>query len=434
LKVLRLLLVFLLALLLSAAGCGGGGGSDDSDPAGGRSSRKWTFLVYMNGANDLEEFTGLNINQMEQVGSNADINLVVQVKRINNRYDPSFADWKDTATRRFRITRDNDPTRIHSEQIGQPFDADMGRPETLQEFVRWGVENYPAQRYCLVIWNHGAGWRSLNKKAPSPITRGVSYDDVTGSHIDTIELGGAVRLPGGRKWDLIAFDSSLMQMIEVAYEIRNETRFIAGSEESPPGPGYPYDRLVARLAANANMDGRAFGIGIIDDTIAAYGANSDITHSVLDASRLDPIVSAVNDLGGALLAAKAQYGPEIKQARDLAENYSYPQNRDLLNFTQLLLQPVSGGAGAAAAAPRVADPNVQAAAGQVQAALGAAIVKNVRGTRHPNSNGLAIFLPSPASYRFIDEEQAGGFGQRYGALAFSQAAPNWQAFLVQGPQ
>jgi hypothetical protein len=34
----------------------------------------------------------------------------------------------------------------------------------------------------------------------------------------------------------------------------------------------------------------------------------------------------------------------------------------------------------------------------------------------------------------IDIEQANGFGQRYKELALAKAAPNWMAFLENGPR
>ena len=34
----------------------------------------------------------------------------------------------------------------------------------------------------------------------------------------------------------------------------------------------------------------------------------------------------------------------------------------------------------------------------------------------------------------IDIDQANGFGNRYGTLAFAQAAPLWQDFLANGPR
>jgi hypothetical protein len=428
----------LFSLCLLAAGCGGGGGSDPGpapplqpgwrsvNPLPAQGQKKWTFLVYMNAANDLEPFSTLNLNQMETVGSTRDINLVVQVKRIANRYDANFTEWRDTNTRRFLVEKDSNTGDINSRLVEQNDAVDMGKAASLRDFVQWGVQRFPAQRYCLVLWNHGAGWRSARLRQPQ--RRGVSYDDLTGSHINTIELPGAINI--GRRWDVLAFDSSLMQMAEIAYELRDQASYIAGSEESPPGEGYPYDAFLQRLAQNPDMDGREFGVHIARDTLAYYerSGTRDITHSVLDASKVEAIAPAVNALGTALLGAAARYGAGIAEARNQAESYDYPQNRDLLHFTQLLASPSPGGA-----TPRVPDAGVQSAAEGVQRAVRAALVVNVNGSAHPNSQGLAIFLPSPSSYQSINAQQLGGVGQRYAELAFARAAPNWQAFLAQGP-
>lgn len=429
----RLSLVCALALL--AAGCGGGGGGGGSTPpptanwrilrsvSQPQPVRKWTFLVFVNAANDLEAFSTLNINQMEQVGSTDDVNIVVQVKRISNLYDGGFTDWKDSATRRMLVTRDGDDNHIASAILEQNDAADMGKTETLQEFVRWGVDKFPAERYSLVIWNHGAGWRKV-----STAGRGVSYDDTTDSHIDTIDMPEAVRLGGGRKWDLLAFDASLIQMAEVAYEIRNEAQFIVGSEESPNAKGYSYDKILAPLTQNPGMDGRALGEVITRSMLDYYGARSNVTQSLLDASKIGAIAPALNALGRALLDAKATYGAGISDARGDAEQYDYPENKDLIDFVQLLGTPGFG-----SSTPRVPDAAVLSAAQNVERVVREAIVLNVNGTLHPHSNGLALFVPTPSQYARIDQAQVRGFGQRYTSLAFAHDAPNWQAFLVEGP-
>lgn len=439
------------AVLLLAAGCGGGG--DDGEPSvivppppdnpawkevnpvAQQPLRKWTFLVYMNGANDLEEFGSLNLNQMEEIGSTDNVNLVVQFKRIPGRYDDSNGDW--SGTRRYFVGKDTNRAQVTTAHISENGDIDMGKAASLQEFVRWGTAMFPAERYCLVLWNHGAGWRSA-KLPKTRATRGFSYDDVTGSHIDTIELPAAINI--NRKWDLIAFDSSLMQMAEVAYEIRDQGNYIVGSEESPPGAGYPYDRFLTSLNANPDMGGRDLAIRIADETITAYTSTdyasqwdfsraNDITQSVVDTSKIGAIAPAIDTLGSALLAAKGQYGAEIAQARDETESYAYPENRDLLHFCSLLtLIPVGS------ITPRVADTGVLNAVAGVRNVLGEAIIKNVAGRGHANSNGLAIFLTDPNDYRFVENEQISQqFGQPYGQLALTKAAPNWQRFLIEGP-
>jgi hypothetical protein len=441
-------------ITFAAAGCGGGGGGGTPQPTPtpgskgpGRGTgvtipqpgwtlryntlfqqtqKKWTFLVYMNGANDLEEFGSLNINQMEKVGSGDDINLVVQFKRIAG-HDTSNGDWRNT--RRYYVDRDDDFSTVTSTILSEQDNLDAGDWRTLQDFVQWGIQTFPAEHYALVVWNHGAGWRSVEVNRMKAATRGVSYDDSTDNHIDTIDIPRAIDMGSGKKWDLLVFDASLMQMIEVAYEIRDKATYIVGSEESPPGAGYPYDRFLSNLAAHPDEAPVDFGKDIAQQTIDSYGADSSITQSVLDTSKVADIVGPVDSLGQALFNVKNQYSSQIVAARENAENYAYDTNRDLLDFVRFLTQPPAG-----TTTIPVPDQAVMAAANRVTQAVNAALIKNVHGSQHPHSNGIAVFLPSPSQYTSIDIDQANGFGQRYSLLSFAKIAPNWVNFLQNGPR
>jgi len=109
-------------------------------------------MVFLNAANDLDDYSELNINQMEQIQTNPNVRVVVQWKRAA-RFAPPGS-W--TGTRRYLIQYDTDAQRINSrllEDLGEG--VDMGSADTLREFVRWARANYPADRYALVIWNHG---------------------------------------------------------------------------------------------------------------------------------------------------------------------------------------------------------------------------------------------------------------------------------------
>jgi hypothetical protein len=396
-------------------------------------------LVYLDAANDLEVYGTLNVNQMEQIGSTADVNIIVQFKRIKGQYDTSDGDWG--GTRRYFITRDTDAGHVSSPLLSHRDGLNMGDPQTLQDFVQWGTATFPAQRYCLVLWDHGAGWRAKSlpsSKASSASTtdtgRGVAYDDEfqtngNSAHIDTIQLPAGMSLGSGKKWDLLAFDASLMQMAEVAYQIRDQEAWIVGSEESPPGTGYPYDQILSRLVSNPDMDGKALGAAFAQQMLAANGTDSDITQSVLDASKLAAIVPAMDVLGAALSSAQGAYGAAISDARAASESYVYPENHDFLDFARSLST-----ADTYTGLTVTTDPSVRAAVSQAQSAVQAAVVLSVHGSQHPRSNGLAIFLPTPRDYAQIDVQQANGFGQRYQALAFSQAAPNWTNFLINGPE
>ncbi len=429
------------AMTLALAGCGGGGGTVIPPAAdlldGGRvvgqagwtvqksvgvqPKKKWTVLVFINGANDLETYGVLNMNQLEKIGSTADVNIVTQFKRIGGRFDNSNGDWSDT--RRFYVRRDSEEAFVNSQVLSQKNNVDMGDASILQEFVNWGVETFPAERYNLVIWNHGAGWRSVKTRAQRPpVTRGVSYDDTTNNHIDTTALPGAIVHPEGKKWDLLSVDCSLMQMIEVLYEWRSTADYIVGSEESPPGEGYAYDLTIGKLVGNPLMDGRELAIHYADDTATRFANQYGITQSVIETTKIAPIVSAMNDLGATLLDLKVSAATEISLAREDAQSYEYAENKDLLHFLDRL-------------EVRVNDAELKRKTAALRAAMKAAIVRNVTTKQFtPNSQGIAAFLPTPNRYKTIDIEQANGFGQRYTKLKLAQDAASWQAFLADGPR
>lgn len=396
--------------------------------AGAQPTKEWTFLVYVNGANDLETYGVLNMNQLETVGSTANMHVAIQFKRIGGKFDSTNGDWTDT--RRYYIRKDSNTSTIalNSRLMSQKSDVDMGDKASLQEFISWGMAMFPARKYCLVLWNHGAGWRSVKPPTratsgrgfESPVTRGFSYDDMTGTHIDTKDLATAIARPDGGKWDVLAMDLSLMQMIEVGYEARNSASYIVGSEESPPGEGYPYDAIAAALNTTPTMDGSALAKVFVETTYARYGSGSNITQSALTASNIGAIVPALNALGKALNTVKASQGDNISLARAEAEAYEYPENKDLLHFLDRL-------------DARVTDATVLNAVSTLRARVNSAILLNRNGTQHPLSKGIAIFLPTPSRYRTIDIEQANGFGQRFTDLAIAKDAPDWQEFLANGP-
>lgn len=120
-------------------------------------SKRWTFMVYMDADGDLETYGILNMNQMEVVGSGAHVNIVAQLDRAPG-FDATNGDW--TETRRYLVLRDEDMQTIHSTVVESLGEVDMGRPEPLREFIAWAASRYPAERYALVVWNHGSGWRS----------------------------------------------------------------------------------------------------------------------------------------------------------------------------------------------------------------------------------------------------------------------------------
>lgn len=328
---------------------------------------KWTVLVFMNAANDLYSYSPLNFNQIESVAQNDEVRFVVQWKQATSVFSGSTFD----GTRRY-LAKPDTSAGIASQLVQEMGAVDMGSPQTLRDFVEWGTTHFPADRTALVIWNHGSGWRR------SPGGRAVSYDDETGHAIQTWDLTGAL---GSHRFDIVAWDASLMQMAEVAYEIKDHARYVVGSEESPPAEGYPYDTIFNRFRDRPDDPTatlcRAFVDGMLG--VPAY-ATRKITQSVLDTATFAGLATAVDQLAEALIAHKNTIGLAVQETRSLSQAYSQTAVRYYRDLYDVCLHLES----------RDVPAQVKTAAANVRTALGTTVVYEGHNTNSPRSMGLAI--------------------------------------------
>lgn len=396
-RFLPLLVISVILALLT--GCGGGGGSA-TDKFKGDTSGSWTVLIFLNADNDLERFGILNMNQMEKIGSTDQVKIVVQMDRSPG-YDSSNGNW--TGTRRYLVTKDNDTDTINSTMLEDMGEVDMGDPDVLREFIQWGQQNYPADRYCLVLWNHGSGWRTAAQT--KALSRNISFDDTSGTSIQTTDLAYALEAASPRI-DCVAFDASLMQMIEVAYEMRNSAEILVGSEESPPGDGYVYDRWLGRLAASPGMNSRQLGQVIADEYVDSYTGKYDVTQSVLVLANVDAVARAADDFAAAVRPHAASNASALRTARTNAQSYAFDYYKDLLDYASLVNQVIP-------------DPAISNAYTRLQSAMSSAVVyERHTGTRVERSHGLSIYMPSPWEYL-----------TRYEDIGFSAEYPNWAELI-----
>ncbi len=389
---------------------------------------KWTVLVYMNASNDLDQFSVPNILQMQKVADTvANLRFVVQWKQsLNPAFspNPSFV-----GTRRYLI-KPSSGNQVVSQLIqDMGTNIDMGDVQTMADFLNWGKTYFPGNRFCVVVWNHGNGWatgRALAQKLP---TRGFSYDSGTGNNIDTFQLSQAL---GTLQPDILAWDCSLMQMIEVAYEARNQVKYVVGSEASPPGAGYPYDLVFAKFRANpddtsANLT-KAFVDGMVQTYPTSTGFNT--TESVIDTTQIPALSSSISVLADALIANEAVVTTLMPQVRANAEGAAFGINpgyddstqygrlyRDLYDCCSLL----QSGAGGVTAAPAA----VEVAAANVQTAISNAVIWNGHNGNDLNAHGVSIDFSDAATFA----PKASDYGQ----LTIAKDGNHWPTWLAQSP-
>jgi hypothetical protein len=245
-----------------------------------RCTKEWTVLVYMAADNDLGPYAFWDLYEMEAgfrsglggAGSTTRVDLVVQldtpgregIRRFHMHQAPEpFDDRLD-----FEFFRNRRSSDLRSPQIGETLAEDPARPQSearkLKDFLTWGFREFPAKNTFVIVWGHGQGWTSRRARvgpsngSQSPIFTtpsafgGVAFNETQSSFIGIPSLASVLsqvsrEVLGGRPVDVYASDACLMQMTEVASELRESVRFIAGSAQVHSFLGLPYRRLMYEL-------------------------------------------------------------------------------------------------------------------------------------------------------------------------------------------
>jgi hypothetical protein len=337
---------------------------------------QWTFMVYLDGDNNLEGAGIDDFMEMSSVGSNSDVNILVQFDRIPG-YDSSYGDW--TSTKRFRVTPGMGPTA--GSALADIGEANMGDPDTLIDFVQWGVTNYPADHYAVVIWDHGSGWRLRPEEMP--LLKDVATDSSSGGDaIDMPELLYAMDVlsgGGSEPLDLVGFDACLMGMIEVDNQLIPHADVRVGSEETEPWDGWPYTSILAALTGTPAMSASQLGTVIVDEYYLSYSAGE--TQSAVDLhTPYADLNTAVNDFAVALISGVGTHYADIATARANTQEFYYPTYIDLYDFAYQVNLEVS-------------DATIDAAATAVMNAVNGAVIHEQHGGSWPGAHGISIYFP-----------------------------------------
>ncbi|MBN2087985.1 peptidase C11 [candidate division KSB1 bacterium] len=342
------------------------------------SKKKWTVMVYLAGDNNLDSAGVVDLLEMKEVGSTSDINIIAQFDRRGKFY----------RTKRYFLQKDSS---LNEDEVADLGETNTGDPDVLQSFIEWGAENYPANHYLLVIWNHGAGWndtdvyRAINTmnynvtrkhtvaqpattEAQGAIstsqirkiadqrlrralfsvtinaaitTRGIAYDDNAQDFLDNLELKAVLNSATskiGQKLDIVGMDACLMNMVEVAYQMRENVACIVGSEETEPGDGWPYHTILTDLAAKPTMTPDEFSAIIVQKYLDSYSPGDKVTQSAFDLAQCTTLANAIDELAKTMTGKlnKSSVVNMIMRVRNQVQSYDVAEYIDLVDFCKLL--------------------------------------------------------------------------------------------------
>lgn len=388
--------------------------------------KEWTVMVYLAGDNNLDSAGVVDLKEMKKVGSTEQINVIAQFDR----------EGKDIATNRYYIRKGG---TLAKDVVGNLGETNMGNPRVLEDFIKWGIKNYPAEHYLVVVWNHGNGWNDenvyrvarnmmkLNIKRRGEVvlpakgaqkdsvsirriraiggkkfrhalfhtsimkaitTRGIAYDDDAQDFLDNIEMKrllASTKKILKRKIDILGMDACMMSMAEVVYQLRDSVSLTVGSEEVEPGDGWPYNRILARLTKKPTMMPSELATTIVNEYLASYPANAGVTQSACDLSKAGLLASAVDQLADGLNShlSDAAVRATVIECRLQTQAYDTPDYIDLYDFCNLLES-------------KTGFDDIRAACSAVKNMIqrdGVVIRSGYKGKNVKHSNGLSIYFP-----------------------------------------
>ena len=335
-----------------------------SAEAGESALTKWTVMFYMCGS-DLESRYGYASSNLVEIANAHDLATLyeIQAERIGmDSGDPSrevnvvlqtggCKEWHNME-KTVRTTDTEIRTDVLQRWYYDPYEdtetaeirlqqelplASMSDPETLSDFIRWTAQEYPAEKYMLVLWDHGGGSRT-----------GIFVDELfDGDILYLYELGQALE-DGGVTMEAVLFDACLMANLETACMIEDYARWMIASEEVVTGEGTAIGEWLKELCTRPEMDGCKLGRIICDSAQEKCAMLGDeqgaqlLTWSVIDLSKIDRAAACLEDVMAATASIYPMY-PELvsyyMKQRNLAEKYGSREDKMTDLYNVILLSP-----------------------------------------------------------------------------------------------
>lgn len=291
----------------------------------------WTIYDYAT-ATDLADGIHLNIVEKEKAlfTSSNSINIITlwdQAKKTkkSNSYESGYNNvsntqeaWATTGIAELLPNPDQkDPRDKGIEKKVQTFfnlidELNTGDPKSLKYFLETSAKDYASYNNKMFVSSDHAGGiisgfvfdslkYDLKPANNDPYIRNLMVSD----------LSFAIQNYGQtKKYNVIAFDSCMMGMLEVAYALRDQTHYLLASQENTEDTGLNYFSALKDLNNLANISSIDLGKRFINANIKSYGENPEIsksnTLSLTKTSELSNVVNALKDFVEAALAIENQ--------------------------------------------------------------------------------------------------------------------------------
>lgn len=332
----------------------------------------WTILVYARAGAAGAKSVLARFNQMEAVGLSEGIQVVLQVDGYENT--DGQADT-GTSARRYLLAAAESRGEIGSALIRELGPVDAGAPQSLAEFVAWGIEAYPAQHIALWLWS------------PS---ESISAPEADMLSLAALRDGLEAALEENRQLEIIALDSNQLADVALLAAMQPYAHVAVVAAGLSPDGGLDYGSLLTDMAAERPAGGAVLAATMVRHLPRdKYGPFTSVV--AVDLEAVPPLLAALDRLGTALQADPALATGPVSAARSGAQLVGVGALMAMDRVIAVDLGPFS-----ALLAQLSPDLAAAAAAARLQEAVAQAVLPAGDERAHP-SGGISLHFPlSPA--------------------------------------
>lgn len=231
-KKLRLAVLMIVSLALAICGCA----SPPSATTDRGDADLWSIYLYLCGSNLETKMgaAGKNIDEILSADIPESVNIVIETGGAK--------EWRSHDIPNDKLCRYTvKGGKLSEEQRLE--NASMGNEQTLSDFIGYCLENYPAKRTALILWDHGGG-----------ASGEVCFDENYG--MNSLTPAELKRALGAHKahFDVIGFDACLMATNETAALVHPYADYMLASEEITPTGGWDYTALINHLTEDKTVE------------------------------------------------------------------------------------------------------------------------------------------------------------------------------------
>ncbi|MBR3335187.1 MAG: hypothetical protein IKG23_12930 [Clostridia bacterium] len=282
----------------------------------------------------------------------------------------------------------------------------MGSPESLREFLEYGLTEFPADRTVVILWDHGAGSEG-----------GVCFDETANDDgLTVVEINEVLesleKTVPGYHINIFGCDACMMGTYEMAAMLSHHNiDYYVASEELEPGIGWNYTAWLETLKNDPSVSDEELCGSIIESYMEAGVANDPYDYLTLSAVKLSEIGALEKSMEqfATVMSGEIEGGNLTAVRRGRSRMYTFGSFADgSWDMVDL---------GAVLDAYAQFDPDT---ASEAKRCLSKAVILSSQTDNLGTCCGLSILVPQDTAREF--DEYKDGFD-------LTDVIPNWVSFV-----